>query len=46
MRILLSLLAICSFSVFLNACNTVEGAGEDIKAGGEAISDTAADAKS
>ncbi|MES2683687.1 MAG: entericidin A/B family lipoprotein [Pseudomonadota bacterium] len=34
----LSLAAIALFSlVNLTACNTVEGAGKDIKAGGEAI---------
>jgi predicted small secreted protein len=27
------------------ACNTIEGAGKDIKAGGEKIEDTASDAK-
>ncbi len=27
------------------ACNTVEGAGQDIKSGGKAIEDTARDAK-
>jgi predicted small secreted protein len=27
----------------LAACNTVEGAGRDVEAGGEAISDTARD---
>ncbi len=31
--------------VSLTACNTIEGAGEDLEAGGEAISDTAKDAK-
>lgn len=41
MRILLSTLAICAVSLFLNACNTVEGAGEDIQAGGEGISNAA-----
>lgn len=30
----------------LSACNTVEGAGQDIKSGGKAIEDTARDAKS
>ena len=45
MRFLLSLLTVCTLSVFLHACNTIEGAGEDIEKGGEAISDTAADAK-
>jgi len=29
----------------LAACNTVEGAGQDVEAGGEAISDTARDAE-
>ncbi|MFO7854911.1 MAG: entericidin A/B family lipoprotein [Paracoccaceae bacterium] len=27
----------------LGACNTIRGAGEDIRGGGEAISDTASD---
>ena len=45
LRILMSFLTICTFSVFLHACNTIEGAGEDIEAGGEAISGTAQDAK-
>lgn len=29
----------------LAACNTVQGAGEDVEAGGEAISDTAREAE-
>lgn len=29
----------------LSACNTVEGVGKDIEATGDAISDTASDAK-
>lgn len=29
----------------MSACNTIEGAGKDIKAGGEKIEDTAKDAK-
>lgn len=29
----------------LTACNTVEGAGKDIKSGGKAIENTAQDAK-
>lgn len=29
----------------LAACNTVEGAGQDVESGGEAISDTARDAE-
>ena len=43
MRILLSTLAICAVSMFLNACNTVDGAGEDIAAGGRGISHAAND---
>lgn len=31
--------------ISLTGCNTIEGAGEDIGAGGDAISDTAKDAK-
>lgn len=31
--------------VAMAACNTVEGAGKDIKSGGKAIEDTAKDAK-
>lgn len=32
-------------SMTLSACNTVEGAGQDIEAGGDAIEDTARDNK-
>lgn len=32
-------------AIALTGCNTVEGAGEDIEATGDAISDTANDAK-
>lgn len=39
--LLAALLLTGSFA--LVACNTVEGAGEDIEAGGDAISDTARD---
>ena len=39
----LALLASVIFA--LPACNTVEGAGEDIQATGDAISDTAEDTK-
>lgn len=35
----ISILALAT--VFLAACNTVEGVGEDVQAGGEAIEDTA-----
>lgn len=38
MRILLSAAAICITCLTLNACNTVDGAGQDIQAGGNAIS--------
>ena len=42
----LALLAVLGFaSMSLTACNTMSGAGEDIKAGGDAIHDTAEDAK-
>jgi predicted small secreted protein len=33
-------------AVALSACNTIQGAGEDVKATGQAVSDTAADVKS
>jgi predicted small secreted protein len=33
------------FFAGLAACNTVEGAGQDVEAGGEAISDTAREAE-
>ena len=32
-------------SFLLAACNTVEGAGEDMQSAGEAVSDTAKDVK-
>ena len=36
----------CLLSLFaLTACNTVEGAGRDIEAAGDAIGDTASDVK-
>lgn len=41
MRILLSAIAICVTALSLNACNTVDGAGEDIQAGGHAVSHAA-----
>jgi len=41
MRILLSALAICVTALSLNACNTVDGAGEDLQAGGHAVSSSA-----
>lgn len=42
----LALLAVLGFaSGSLAACNTISGAGEDIKAGGDAVHDTAEDTK-
>jgi predicted small secreted protein len=38
-------LALGVISLGLAACNTVEGAGKDVKATGNAIEDTANDAK-
>jgi len=40
------LIALLGMSVLsLTACNTVEGAGKDVKASGQAIENTAKDAK-
>ena len=40
------LLAVVGFAVLsLSACNTVEGAGKDVKAGGQAVENAAKDAK-
>jgi len=40
------MLALLGFSVLsLSACNTVEGAGKDVKATGQAVENTAKDAK-
>lgn len=45
-RTVIAMLALYAGSmVMLAACNTVEGAGKDIEATGDAISDTANDAK-
>jgi len=33
------------FVVSLSACNTVEGAGKDVKAGGQAVENAAKDSK-
>jgi entericidin B len=41
MRILLSAFAICVTCLALNACNTIDGAGEDIQSGGHAVSNAA-----
>lgn len=40
-----ALLALVLATLGLGACNTIEGAGQDIGAAGEAIEDTADDAK-
>ncbi len=37
--------ALLAAGLFLTACNTIEGAGRDIEATGETISDAAKDAK-
>ena len=40
------LIALLGFSVLsLTACNTVEGAGKDVKAGGQAVENAAKDSK-
>jgi predicted small secreted protein len=41
MKKLLTLLSLAVFAVTLTACNTLEGAGEDVEAGGEAVQDVA-----
>ena len=40
-----AILALMAASLTISACNTVSGAGQDVKAAGEAVSDTAEDAK-
>jgi predicted small secreted protein len=39
------ILAALTVSLAVSACNTVSGAGQDVKSAGEAVSDTAEDAK-
>ncbi|MDG2528754.1 entericidin A/B family lipoprotein [Caulobacter endophyticus] len=39
------ILAALAASLSVAACNTVEGAGKDVSSAGEAVSDTARDAK-
>ncbi len=41
---LLNLMLIASL-IAVSACNTIEGAGKDLKAGGEAVKDTARENK-
>lgn len=45
MNKIFAVLALLVAGIGLSACNTVEGAGQDIQRGGEAIEDTANDAK-
>lgn len=40
-RILLQLAMIGGLALFLGACNTIQGAGEDIQATGEAVEEAA-----
>ncbi|HRD29317.1 MAG TPA: entericidin A/B family lipoprotein [Caulobacter sp.] len=39
------ILAVAAASLFAAACNTIEGAGKDVQAAGQAVEDTANDAK-
>jgi len=39
------ILAAAAVSLFVAACNTVEGAGKDVSAAGNAVTSTARDAK-
>ena len=41
----LILLALVAAGLTVTACNTVEGAGKDVSATGQAVTDTARDAK-
>ncbi len=41
----LVILALAAASLTVAACNTVEGAGKDVSAAGNAVPDTAKDAK-
>ncbi|MGD9584235.1 MAG: entericidin A/B family lipoprotein [Lysobacterales bacterium] len=43
-RLLIAALLMFCFGL-LNACNTMEGAGEDVESAGKAVSDAAADCK-
>ena len=45
MKKLIALLLLTGLSLTAAACNTVEGMGQDIKGGGQAIENTADDAK-
>ena len=37
--------AMLAGGLFVTACNTVEGAGKDVKSAGDAVADAASDAK-
>ena len=39
------LLAVLAASMAVSACNTVSGAGKDVESAGEAVTETAEDAK-
>jgi predicted small secreted protein len=39
------ILAVAAASLFAAACNTIEGAGKDVQATGEAVEDAAREAK-
>ena len=41
----IAILAALAVSLGVAACNTVQGAGKDVSAAGQAVSQTAADAK-
>jgi entericidin B len=41
----LVLLSLVAASLAVSACNTVSGAGQDVKSAGEAVTSTAEDAK-
>lgn len=43
-KVLIALLAV-SYVPFVTACNTVEGVGKDVEAGGEVVQDVAKDVK-
>ena len=45
MKIIALILASLSLTVFLSACNTIEGAGQDIESAGDAIEDSASENK-
>ena len=43
-KFLIALMAV-SYMPFVTACNTVEGVGKDVEAGGEVVQDAAKDVK-